>query len=108
MQQSCGTSKWATAISCTAGTPVNVLGTGMGEFSIFLRNLITTPQSMSNLIGTASAVNHLKYTISLPEKPEVTVNGNFPGSTLPPSLSAASIQGKSVKLVWTVTVSQKP
>lgn len=104
--QSCGTSTWATATTCTTGTPVNVIGTGVGASSVFLSTLIASPQSMSNLIGTASAVNNLKYSISLPDKTETTANGNLQGTTAAPSASALSIQGKSVELVWTVSVNQ--
>ncbi|MBF8251812.1 MAG: peptidase M23 [Actinobacteria bacterium] len=102
--QTCGSSTWATATTCTTGTPANVIGTGPGVLSIYLRALIDSPQSMNNMITTASSVNHLKYTISLPDKIETTENGYFLGSNLPPALSPISIQGKSVKLVWTVAV----
>ena len=104
--QTCGASTWATATTCTTGTPANVIGTGTGASSVYLSTLIAGAQSMSNLIGTASAVNHLKYSISLPDKTETTANGNLQGTAAAPSASALSIQGKSVELVWTVTVDQ--
>ena len=104
--QTCGTSTWATATTCTTGSPLNVVGTGTGASSVFLSTLIAGAQSMSNMVGTASAVNHLKYTISLPDKTETTANGNLSGTAAAPSASAISIQGKSVELVWTVTVDQ--
>lgn len=104
--QTCGASAWATATTCTTGTPANVIGTGAGAFSVHLQTLIVAAQNMNNMITNASAVNHLKYTISLPNKIETTANGNFLGTSLPPSLSPTSIQGKSVKLVWTVAVNQ--
>jgi|FLOH01.1.fsa_nt_gi hypothetical protein len=105
--QTCGASTWADATTCTTGSPQNVIGTGTGASSVLLSTLIAGAQSMNNLIGTASAVNHLKYTISLPDKTETTVNGTTKkdggGSVL---TAANSIQGKSVELVWTVTVVQ--
>ena len=104
--QTCGTSTWATATTCTTGSPLNVVGTGAGASSVYLSTLIAGAQSMSNMVGTASAVNHLKYTISLPDKTETTANGNLSGTAAAPSASAVSIQGKSVELVWTVTVDQ--
>jgi len=104
--QTCGASTWATATTCTTGAPANVIGTGGGAFSVYLQTLIVAAQNMNNMITNASAVNHLKYTISLPNKIETTANGNFLGTSLPPSLSPTSIQGKSVKLVWTVAVNQ--
>ena len=104
--QTCGASTWATATTCTTGTPANVIGTGPGVLSMYLRTLIDGPQSMRNMITTASAVNHLKYTISLPNKMETTENGYFLGTNLPPTFSPSSIQGKSVKLVWIVVVTQ--
>jgi len=106
--QTCGSSTWATATTCTTGTPANVLGTGPRALSVYLRTLIDGPQRMSNMITTASSVNHLKYTISLPDKIETTENGYFLGSNLPPALSPISIQGKSVKLVWTFAVIRSP
>jgi len=104
--QTCGTSTWASATTCTTGSPLNVIGTGAGASSVYLSTLIAGAQSMSNMVGTASAVNHLKYTISLPDKTETTANGNLSGTAAAPSASALSIQGKSVELVWTVTVDQ--
>lgn len=104
--QTCGASTWATATTCTAGTPANVIGTGPGIFSVYLQTLIGGAQSMSNMITTASSVNHLKFTIALPDKTETTTNGLFLGSNLSPALSPISIQGKSVKLIWTVAVTQ--
>ena len=105
--QTCGASTWASATTCTTGSPSNVVGTGTGASSVLLSTLISGAQSMSNLVGTASAVNHLKYTISLPDKTETTVNGTTKkdgaGNVL---IAASSIQGKSVELVWTVTVAQ--
>ena len=104
--QTCGISTWATATTCTSGSPLNVVGTGAGASSVYLSTLIAGAQSMSNMVGTASAVNHLKYTISLPDKTETTANGNLSGTAAAPSASALSIQGKSVELIWTVTVDQ--
>ena len=104
--QTCGASTWATATTCTRGNPANVVGTGAGILSTYLQTLIAGAQNMNNMITSASAVNHLKYTISLPNQIETTANGYFLGTSLPPSLSPISIQGKSVKLVWTVAVNQ--
>ncbi len=104
--QTCGASTWATATTCTRGTPANVVGTGAGILSVNLQTLIAGAQNMNNMITSAAAVNHLKYTITLPNQIETTANGYFLGTSLPPSLSPASIQGKSVKLVWTVAVNQ--
>ncbi len=108
--QTCGASTWATATTCTTGSPLSVVGTNAGAGSVLMSDLIASAQPMLNLLGDASSVNHLKYTIALPDKTETTVNGTTKRDgvgVLGSVLSAAdTIQGKSVALVWTVTVNQ--
>ena len=95
--QSCGTYTWTSSTDCASGTPATLLAST--PLSSLIGNMT------SNLSGFELAegnVNHLKFTILLPDQAETNTNGTitFTGS------KSETIQGKSAAITWIVTVGQ--
>jgi len=97
-----------------SGTTTDVISTGSGTATVLNRavpiaTLIAAGvggTAMTNLINTPAYVNHLMYTLYIPDKTETTVNGKTNALYATPALDPASIQGKNAWVTWTVEVKQ--
>jgi len=102
----------SSAASCAS--PTDVISTGSGTATVLNRavpiaTLIAAGGSgtaMTNLINTPAYVNHLMYTLYIPDKSETTVNGKTNALYATPALDPASIQGKNAWVTWQVEVKQ--
>jgi hypothetical protein len=98
----------SSAASCAS--PTDVISTGSGTATVLNRAVpIATGGSgtaMTNLINTPAYVNHLMYTLYIPDKSETTVNGKTNALYATPALDPASIQGKNAWVTWQVQVQQ--
>ena len=100
--------------AATCASPSDVISTGSGTATVLNRavpiaTLIAAGVSgtaMTNLINTPAYVNHLMYTLYIPDKTETTVNGKTNALYATPALDPASIQGKNAWVTWTVEVKQ--